>query len=69
MVEVIQISFKSTPSACVKMNSLLWIFISRTLWSHSQKGAGDGNSGHQNPPEEGKNARDADWGADHPAGG
>lgn len=59
MAEIIQISFKTTTSACI------WILISRASWSYSQKDAGDSNTGHQNPPEEGKNTRDVGWGAQH----
>lgn len=62
MAEIIQISFKTTTSACI------WILISRASWSYSQKDVGNGNTGHL-PPEEGKNTRDAGWGAHHLAGG
>ena len=63
MVEIIQISFKTTTSDCI------WILISRASWSYSQKDARDGNTGHQIPPEEDKNTRDAGWGAHHLTGG
>lgn len=63
MAEIIQISFKTTTSACI------WILTRRASGSYSQKDAGNSNTGDLNPPEKGKNTRDAGWGAHHLAGG